>query len=294
MFARLARFVVRHPWWTILAWAAVAIVVIAFAYTTSLSLTALVIAAGMLMSVLGAQRLGIQSPIIYLGLGVVLWAAFLTSGIHATIAGVLLAFLTPASSRFSPQTFIDAIDHFMMKLKNALRDDDEEQLEATLGAIEEATLATESALERAERIMHPWVAYLVLPSFALVNAGVTISAASVMEAYETPLTVGIIVGLLVGKVGGVVGGTWVAAKIGLAALSEGLRWVHLVGAGVLGGIGFTVSLFITDLAFDDPALIEQAKIGILTASVVASVLGYALLRRSSANSSSISRQSAGS
>jgi len=133
-------------------------------------------------------------------------------------------------------------------------------------------------LARLERLVHPWVAYLVLPIFALVNAGVALSGEFVRQAFTSPVTLGVMGGLIAGKAAGVSGLSWLAVRLGWAALPQGVSWRHLFGAGLIGGVGFTVAVFITGLAFTDKLLIEEAKMGVLVASLIAAVAGYLFLR----------------
>jgi NhaA family Na+:H+ antiporter len=164
----------------------------------------------------------------------------------------------------------------------ALAEGNVSRQQAALGRIEEVTQWTESPVEKMERIFHPWTAYLVLPLFALANAGVALSGEALAGALSSPVTLGVIAGLILGKLVGVSGAAWIAVKLGVADLPDGVRWGQVAGTGLLAGIGFTMSIFVTSLAFaGEPALIDDAKIGILVASVVAGVFGYLLLRMSS-------------
>ncbi len=146
-----------------------------------------------------------------------------------------------------------------------------------LGRIEELARQTESPLERLERRVHPWTSYLVLPLFALVNAGVALSAEFIRQAFTSAVTLGVMLGLVVGKVVGVTGFAWLAVRLGWATLPGGVAWRHITGAGLIGGVGFTVSLFITGLAFSENSLIEEAKVGVLAASLIAALGGYLFL-----------------
>lgn len=150
--------------------------------------------------------------------------------------------------------------------------------EVLLGRIEELARQTESPLERLERMVHPWASYLVLPVFALLNAGVALSGEFMRQAFNSPVTLGVTLGLIVGKAAGVTGFAWLAVRLGWAVLPGGVAWRHIVGAGLIGGVGFTVALFITGLAFTDKALIEEAKVGVLCASLIAALGGYLFLR----------------
>jgi NhaA family Na+:H+ antiporter len=153
-------------------------------------------------------------------------------------------------------------------------------------ALEEACEAVQTPLQRLEHALHPWVAFGIMPLFALANAGVSVAAPEGGSLLSQRVTMGVILGLVLGKQVGVTLFTWLAVRVGLAALPEGVRWQHVYGASWLAGIGFTMSLFIAGLAFDQPALMDQAKVGILLASVVAGGVGWLLLRRGSASPAS--------
>lgn len=146
-----------------------------------------------------------------------------------------------------------------------------------IGRIQELARQTESPLERLERMVHPWTSYLVLPLFALVNAGVALSAEFIRQVSTSAVTLGVMLGLLIGKVLGVTGFAWLAVRLGWAALPGGVAWRHITGAGLIGGVGFTVSLFITGLAFSETLLIEEAKVGVIAASLIAASAGYLFL-----------------
>jgi NhaA family Na+:H+ antiporter len=254
-----------------------AILVIAVYYTQHFSLAAFLIAGLCLALMAAMRRLGLWSPVVYLLPALVFWAAVLKSGVHATIAGVVLGAMTPASARMDLKSVSTLLTQLLAYLRNR-REMDYEETQVRLGRAEEALRDSESPLERMERLLSPWVSFLVLPVFALANAGVTLSGDLLRESLSNPLTRGILVGLILGKVLGITGASWLAARLGLAVLPRNVTWRHVAGAGLLGGIGFTVSLFISGLAFADETLMAQAKIGILAASSVAAVAGYWFLR----------------
>ena len=214
-----------------------AIIVIAVFYSGAIDVPALIVGMGCMAGVAAALRFGVKSWPVYVALGLVAWLAVLESGVHATIAGVALGFLTSARR--------DAGD--------------------------------ESPLDRIERQLHPWVSYLVVPVFALANAGTVVSVDALHAAITSRVALGAGLGLVIGKPVGIVAAAWVAVRAGLGELPQGVEWKHITGAGMLGGIGFTVSLFVTGLAFDDPALVADAKIGIFAASILAGALGFAWL-----------------
>lgn len=253
------------------------ILVIAIYYTVHFSLPAMGVAVAILGLILAMRWLGIRSTLAFLFLAFLFWAAMLKSGVHATIAGVILGAITPAKSPGRRSTFVETVRGILPQVRDALDKKKSERDEVILGRIEELARQTESPLERMERLVHPWTSYLVLPVFALVNAGVALSAEFVRQAFSSAVTWGVIAGLLVGKVVGVAGFAWLAVRLGWASLPSGVAWRHIVGAGLIGGVGFTVSLFITGLAFADKVLVEEAKVGVLAASLIAGLAGYLFL-----------------
>jgi NhaA family Na+:H+ antiporter len=255
-----------------------AIVVIAAVYTKQLSVAALV-SAGLLLIVLVAMvHSGFRNAVVYLSVALLFWLAMLKSGIHATIGGVVLGAIVPTRASFEQETFVGAAQAHLEGFTQALHEGDVDHAEAKLGEIEELTRMTEAPLERLERLIHPWVNYLVLPIFALTNAGVTLSGPMVREASTSPVMWGVLAGLLIGKPVGIVACSWVAVRSGLATISKDMTWTLVIGVGLLGGIGFTVSIFMTGLAFDAQNLVANAKVGILAASLVAGIAGYGFLR----------------
>ncbi len=211
-----------------------------------------------------------------------IWFAFLHSGIHATIAGVLVAFTIPAKARTQPVAFVDwarakldEIEEFDVPGSHVL--EDPIQQECALD-IREAARHTVAPLQRLEHLMHPFTTFIVLPLFALANAGVTLTGYNIGELLLEPVTVGIFAGLLVGKTVGIFAFAWLTVRLGLADLPSGIAWKHIFGAGMLGAIGFTMSLFVSNLAFRGTLLRAEAKLSILITSFVAGVLGYLYLR----------------
>lgn len=212
-----------------------AIMVIALFYSGALKGAALGVAAMATIVLLLLNRAGFRSFLPYAVVGLVLWVAVLKSGVHATVAGVILAFTIPANE-------LEGEHH--------------------------------SPLEHLEHALHPWVVYLILPIFALANAGVTFAGSG---GTGQQITAGILLGLVVGKPVGVLLFSWIATRAGMADLPEGVTWTHVLGVGFLAGIGFTMSLFIAGLAFPDVELLNASKVGILGASGVAAVVGTGLL-----------------
>ncbi len=264
-----------------------AVVVIALFYTDELVVRHLV-EAGVLTGLLVVMnRIGVRTPLPYFLLGLLLWLALLKSGVHATLAGVITAFTIPAIPRFDPrafrtrmQTLLDRFGRLVEEDPNVLRNVD---MKGTVQTMENGILGVETPLQRLEHGMHGWVAFLVLPVFAFFNAGIPIAFDQLGSALVQPVTLGVVAGLLAGKFLGIAGITWLAVRLGIARLPQGTHMVQLVGVALLGGIGFTMSIFIAELAFaHQPALVLQAKLGILAASLVAGVGGYLWLRLVSA------------
>ena len=263
-----------------------AVLVIALFYTARIDFVALGLGFGFLALATFANWSGVRRPLAYALLGVAAWVAFLESGVHATVAGVLLALTVPAGARLDPAAFLaqgrDVLDQFERAdspdnvLTNAER-------QAALHTLEHAAERAQTPLQRMEHALHPWVSFLIMPVFALANAGVALGEGG---GFAGPVPLGIVLGLVLGKPLGVTLFAWLAVRSGLAAKPEGVTWRHLHGAGWLGGIGFTMALFIAGLAFADPGALAQAKLGILCASLLAGVVGYLLLRGSGSGSGS--------
>lgn len=260
-----------------------AVLVIALFYTGDLNLSALAAATVFLVFLAIGNRLGIKSPNYYSLIGLLLWIALLKSGIHATVAGVMIGMTIPVRPRHSH-------DHFLAEAERLITDYrkkgttpgpflHEEKL-GTLLALEHACHDAMSPLQRMEHEMHHWVVFGVMPIFALANAGIALDLSELTAAVSHPVTLGIAFGLLFGKPLGITLFAWLAVRLGLAELPAGTRWPQIIGLGLLGGIGFTMSLFITNLAYGDaPELIAAAKVGIFAASLLAGILGYLLLHR---------------
>lgn len=260
----------------------VAVLVIALFYTSEISWGALGVGGLFLVALVAANLIGVGRTLVYALLGLGLWLAFLLSGVHATIAGVLLALTVPASSFIDPGAFVERgryiLDRFEQageKGENVLTNDERQ---AALHALNRATYKLEPPLHELEHRLHPWVVFSIMPLFALANAGVPLGA-GFAEALADPVALGIVAGLVFGKQLGVTLFAWLAVRTGLSELPQGVSWRHIYGAGWLAGIGFTMSLFITDLAFSDDALVNSAKLGILAASLIAGIVGWTILRK---------------
>lgn len=260
-----------------------AVLVIAVFYTANLAWGALGVAAFCLLLALVANRLGVRHPLPYALMGAVLWITVLQSGVHATIAGVLLAFMIPSRTAINQREFLGhsraVLDHFERAAQTAPFDilSDIEQ-QTAVEALEDACEKVQPPLHRLEQALHPWVTFLVMPLFALANAGVSFSG-DLGNIVTQPITLGVVLGLVLGKPIGVTLASWLAVRLGLASLPENVSWKHIHGAGWLAGIGFTMSLFMTGLAFTDDGHITAAKLGILIASLCAGIVGSVILVR---------------
>ncbi|SFL68258.1 sodium/proton antiporter, NhaA family [Geodermatophilus ruber] len=246
-----------------------AITVLALFYSGDLSLPALAVAGLLVALLIGLRWAGVWRLPPYVLTGTALWLAVHESGVHATLAGVLMGLLLP-SQRPDPAELhrIDAYGRALREQPDAER--------ARLAGL--ATAATVSPNARLEYALHRWTAYVIVPVFGLANAGVRIDAETLREAAASPVTIGVAVALLVGKTVGITLGAGIALRTGWGVLPGGVRWSHLIAGSTLAGIGFTISLFIADLAFSDDALRVQAIIGVLAGSLTSAVLGVTLLR----------------
>ena len=220
-----------------------AVLVIAFFYTERISWISLGVGGVFFVALLAANRAGVRHLLIYAILGLGLWVAFLQSGIHATVAGVLLAITIPARQRTTSRAVLTSNESPMLRLEHALI---------------------------------PWNRYLIMPVFALANAGVALGSGAA-RSVVAPVSLGVICGLVIGKPIGIVLFSWLATRTRLAAMLDGIGWRQIVGVGMLGGIGFTMSLFIANLAFGEAPALETAKVGILVASVVSGIAGAIVL-----------------
>ena len=239
-----------------------AVLVIGLFYTSGLNLTALGVAAAILAVLLVFNRLGVRHLGVYLIPGIFLWYAVYQSGLHATIAGVLLAFVIPIARQIKAPT---------AELRKAVKAGDSEAVGAHLAAVERVLESKQSPLHRLEHALHPYVNMLVLPIFALFNAGLSLSGVSIGT-----VTLGVALGLVLGKPLGVVLLSFIAVKTGLAQLPAGVTWRGVLGVGLLAGIGFTMSLFVAGLSFGGE-LYNQARLGIIGGSLISAGLGIALL-----------------
>ena len=259
-----------------------AVLVIAVFYTEQLSWAALGIGLALLAGLAVANRMQARSPLIYTVVGVFVWLAFLKSGVHATVAGVLVAMTIPARTRIDTAEFLSRgrriLDYFDAAGEEGSSVLTNRSQQAAVQEMENACEAAQSPLQRIEYELHHWVAFGIIPLFALANAGVHLGG-NLGAAFGERVTLGIILGLMIGKPIGITLFAWLAVRLRLADLPSATTWRAIRGVSLLGGIGFTMSLFIAGLAFPGvPELNEDAKIGIFVASLVAGVAGFLVLR----------------
>ena len=252
-----------------------AIVVIAVFYAGGISMQWLLAAIGLLALMVVMLRLELRWTPVYVILGLAVWLATFESGVHATIAGVALGLITPARPLERPRTVSDEAH----RIANETADDPvppdvDAHLWLRLARLSRQAI---SPLARLETVVHPWTSFVVIPLFALANAGITFSSSLIQEAIRSSVAYGVILGLVVGKPLGIALGAWAGTRTGLARLPSGMAWKDLSSVGVIGGVGFTVSLFISQLAFPQAAQREAATLGILAGSVLAGAAGWVLL-----------------
>ena len=259
-----------------------AVMVIAVFYTSTISWLNLGIGAFFLILLIGANVLGVRHVLAYCVLGIGgLWLAFLLSGIHATVAGVLAAMTIPARTTLGRREFLARGWALLQRFEQVTSSDksplaNPAQVEVA-NRLERAVKNVATPLQRLEQTLHPWVTIIVMPLFALANAGVRVDAGITVTLLDQ-VALGVIVGLMIGKPAGVLLGSGIVVRLHVTKLPDGVRWPHMIGVGFLAGIGFTMSLFITGLAFDSAQASTSAKIGILCGSALAGVIGWLVLR----------------
>lgn len=259
----------------------IAVLVIAVFYSSGIAWNYL-LAGLVLLGLLGiANRLHVRKPLVYALVGIVVWVMFEESGVHATVAGVLLAMTIPARTRIDSAEFVRRSRSLINDFERcetpgrSILSNHEHQ--AALQELETMTENVQSPMQRLEHLLLPWTAFFIVPLFALANAGVAIDGGFV-DDLSGSISVGIIVGLIVGKQVGITLMTWLMVRLGWTSLPEGVQMRHVYATSWLAGIGFTMSLFVADLAFLDEERLNAAKMGILTASIIAGTVGFALLR----------------
>lgn len=268
------------------------VLVIALFYTSKISLDAVLFGLGVTAVLITLNRLSVRHPAPYIILGIFLWFAFLKSGIHATLAGVLLALLIPAHSKIRTKEFINKQQSLLKKLKPSIDKKalSHEDYQSTMKQLNGLNKHFEAPMHRLNRELLPLVTFLIIPIFAFANAGINIGS-NFSNAISSPVVLGVVIGLVFGKQLGITLFAWIAVKTGFGSLPRNVSWTHIYGAAWLCGIGFTVAIFIANISFIDETLITQAKMGILFASLLAGAGGYLILRltgKRSTNKSSIS------
>ena len=260
-----------------------ALLVIALVYTRGLHVPSLTGALGVVLILVLFNRLGVRRPSPYLVAGMLLWLTLLHSGVHATLAGVLTAFTIPAIPKYQPTRFAHLFDRLVSRYRDAadstgnlLRN---ERLRSVLQTMENAVRGVMPPLQRFQYKLNRPVAVLVVPLFALANAGVALDGATLAQMLVHPVAQGVALGLLVGKVAGITLVTWMFVRAGWVRLPRHLGMTHVIGVALLAGIGFTMSIFIADLAFgQSPVYLAAAKSGVLFASLIAATLGLLWIR----------------
>jgi NhaA family Na+:H+ antiporter len=257
-----------------------AVLVIAIFYSSHIALMPLTIGIWLLVILLIGNKMGIRSIAFYLLIGFAVWIAFLLSGVHATIAGVLVAFTIPARTRINEKSYADNLRQLLVSFEQAIPNNNTlttpEQHDA-IEKIKKLSSDAETPLQKIEFALHPWVAFIVMPLFALANAGIVIGS-NFFSDLLNPVSMGVAIGLLAGKFIGVLSATWLMVKFG-AQLPSKSTWKQIIGVALLAGVGFTMSLFISGLAFSQAVMVDQAKYGILLASLLAGLSGVMLLKK---------------
>lgn len=265
-----------------------AVLVIAVFFTADISTGSLGLAGVCLAASYAANRLGMRSRLPYSLLGILVWVAMLKSGVHATIAGVLLAFTIPVRTKLDPGKFLSGARDTLRRFETAAASGTDvissEGQQKAIQRLEDQCEGVQPPLQRMEHALRPWVSLFIMPLFALANAGVRVVDGGSEISFFHPVLLGVAFGLLLGKPAGITLFSWLAVKFGWAERPARVGWKQLHGASWLGGIGFTMSLFIATLAFGDSPMLVEAKIGILLGSFAAGVLGSVALWRWSANS----------
>lgn len=266
-----------------------AVAIIAIFYTTQIDYWSLAIAIGGVLLSLVANTLGVRKPTVYAVIGVAVWWAVLNSGVHATIAGILLAFTIPARNFLDKDQFVGQSEWLLARLKEARPGSFEEH--SIIHTLEKNAELADSPLHRIEHGLQPWVSFLVMPLFALANAGVDVTH-NLSAGLTHPLGIGIMVGLFLGKPAGISLLSFAAAKTGLGQAPANVNWRQMFGAACLCGIGFTMSLFVAGLAFDDDHMLSIAKIAILAASVLSGAAGAFILATGKASAAPLTHDDA--
>lgn len=254
-----------------------AVLLIALFYSGHIDLNALFIVGGIFIATLGFRWIGLSNALFYYLSGIAMWAFLLHSGIHASLAGILLAVTIPSKSKIEPHPFFNRAQHLLAQFQQAgLEETALLPTNAHLDSVKSLEVLCEkivSPLHSMERALHPWSTYLILPLFALANAGIVLAGGHIASIWQNNLSLGIIAGLVFGKQIGVLGFSWIAVTCRIAHLPAGVTWWQLHAVSWLTGIGFTMSIFISNLAFPNPEILAIAKTSIFVASILASLIG---------------------
>ena len=259
-----------------------AVFIIALFYTKEIIWQYIVICILLVLLLAIANFLWVRWALLYAILGIAIWFFILGSGVHPTVAGIVVSLFIPARGRYDTDRFLQNVNKLMEKFQCEDQSCgysillNQEHLHA-VHALELACHDVETPLQRLLHALHPWVAFLILPVFALSNSGLTFNEINLSEAASHSVSLGIVFGLVLGKPIGIGLFSYLAVKFKAASLPEGVRWAHILGAAMLGGIGFTMSLFISDLSFTSPHLLDYAKMAILTGSVLSAIVGITFL-----------------
>lgn len=267
-----------------------AIVVIAIFYTPSLDTAALMASVALVFGLWCLNRFGVRHSLPYIVFCIVLWFTISKAGLHPTAAGVLTALFIPTRGKYNTDIFLEMVSKKLDTIKCLDGSCGQSVLinRSHLNTVQEIKLAckeVETPLQRLEHSLSSWVGYLILPLFAISNAGITLSGMDLTAALTNPMTMGVGLGLVLGKPLGILLFTFAVAKILKTGLIQGTTWTHILGAGLLGGVGFTMSLFLSGLSFSEPAHLEYAKVGIILGSFISAFLGYIVLRLASSEKS---------
>ncbi|PKB63206.1 MAG: Na+/H+ antiporter NhaA [SAR202 cluster bacterium Io17-Chloro-G1] len=258
-----------------------AVAVIALFYTDEVVWTNVAAAVGLLGVLAAINWLGVRHAMVYAILGIGVWFSFLTSGIHATVAGILIAATIPSSVRINASEFVEhgraMLDGFELGIGSNGAEHTTIEQSAAVEELERACMDVESPLQQLEHDMHPWVAFGVMPLFALANAGVAVDS-GLLDTLSGRVSLGVLLGLIVGKQVGIFTFAWLTIRFGIASMPQGVSWRQIYGISWLGGIGFTMSIFITGLALEGEQLVSESKLAILVASVICGVIGWWILR----------------
>ena len=256
-----------------------AVLVIALFYTETIHVPALITAAVMLLLLVSLNLGGIRRGLPYVVVGVVLWIAMLKSGVHATLAGIFLAFTIPMRPKYDPERFLSQVQRRVAQIAQAFRREPNivlnDEMRSLVRSLEDGVHHVQAPAQIMEHRMHLPSAYLIIPIFSLANAGIPVDWSSLDRIVTHPVAIGIAAGLVLGKLIGIAGFSWLTVRLGLAALPHDVDFRHIIGAALMGGIGFTMSIFIAELGFAHaPENLLMAKTGILLASLLAGVSGF--------------------